>query len=75
MDEEGRENKEWGRKVKKGGSGDMGGKETFRIRLRREELREREVQEVLKEMNKRIREAMKRKEGEKEGKKKKGDSL
>gem|GEM_PF-6252221 len=53
----------------------MRGKEIFRIRLRREELREGEVQEVLKEMSKRIREAMKRKEGEREGKKKKGDNL
>jgi len=38
------------------------------------ELREEEMQEVLKEMSKRIRDAVERAKGEREGVKKKGDS-
>jgi len=38
------------------------------------ELREEEMQEVLKEMSKRIRDAMEMVKGEREGEKKKGDS-
>jgi len=53
---------------------DEGEKETFRTRLGRVVLREGKVQEVLKEMSKRIREALERVEGEREGEKKKGDS-
>jgi len=48
-----------------------GKRKLFRTRLGRVELREGEVQEVLKEMSKQIREAMERAEGEKEGDKKK----
>jgi len=68
MDEEG----ERRRNGKEGQVEDMGWgeKETFRTRLGRVELREGEVQEVLKEMSKRIREALERAEGEmEEGKK------
>jgi len=48
----------------------MKGKGSFRIRLGRVELRKREVQEVLKELSKRIREALESAEGEMEAGKK-----
>jgi len=54
------------------GYGIRGKKETFRTRLERVKLRKGEMQEVLKEMSKRIRDAMEREK--KKERRKKSDS-
>jgi len=62
MDEGRRGRKRIGR-----GVWDEEGREAFRAKLGEVELREGEVQEELEEMGKKVREAMKRAEGEREG--------